>query len=379
MKITVSKDALSAELSKLQGIVGSKSTMPILQNALIEADPELGLVLQATDLDVSLRCRVLPEDVRVDQPGRIAVRAKDLHDAVKNLKSLEVTLEREDQNWIRLTAGSVRARFVGMNPDEFPQISLGEDPAFTQLPTDRFVRLIDLTQFSISTDSARPHLGGAFLHRTEQGNVGMVSTDGHRLSTASFDVAPGTELPDALKDGVIVPRKGLNELRKAMDLTHPELSVAIQNSTIIFEQSATRLSVRLIEGNYPSWRQVIPEEHEDRKAVIARDTLADRVRFVSMFSSNRTRNIRLSLEDGTCTIAAQDPDKGECEEALPVAYSGPPVRAGFNYQYILDVLSVVRSSEVSIEITDTLRPAVMHELEPREGESSLFIVMPMRI
>lgn len=374
MKITLDTTTLAGELFKLQGIVNSKSTLPILHNALLDADADGTLSLHATDLDISVSTEVQAD---VEKPGRIAVRARDLYDAVKNLRSQTVTLEKEDNLWVQLSAGTVKARLVGMDPAEFPQLQKAEGVEFSTVPTGKLVRMIDRSLFSVSTDEGRPNLTGALL-RAEGSKLVMVATDGHRLSMCK--VATGDEaVPSELAEGVIVPRKGLAELKRTVDLTSESLELGISGSSIVFRHGNTTLFVRLIDGTFPNFSAVVPEEKDERKAIIDRAEFVGRVKFVSLFSNAKTHNITLQLEDGTCTVSSQDPDKGECVEQVPVNYTGASVKAGYNYRYLLDVLNVADTEQMSLEIIDTLSPTVLHEVAGEPDEESLFIVMPMRL
>ena len=377
MKIRLETSTLSRELFKLQGIVAAKSTLPILHNALFEAKADGTLHLHATDLDISVSTEVACE---VETPGRVTVKAKDLYDAVKNLKSDTVSLEKEDNLWVMLKAGTVKARFVGMNPDEFPQVQKAEEVQFLPIDTQKMLRMIERTIFSVSTDEGRPNLTGAMAELTSEGVLRMVSTDGHRLSMAQTRVAEdGSGAPEGLGKGIIIPRKGLAELRRTVDPSLDSLAFGISGNNAVFRYGNTTLFVRIIDGTFPNFQQVIPQEDAARKALVNRAEMIDRLKFVSLFSSSRTHNLRLVIEDDTCTISAQDPDKGECEEQIPVTYSGPAVRAGFNYRYILDVLGVINGDDVSIEVIDTLSPTIIRETEGEDDDDSLFIVMPMRI
>lgn len=376
MHITLETSLLERELSKVQGIVGGKSTMQILNNALLEATEEGELLIHATDLDVSLSSSI-PADVKI--PGRTTIRAKDLHDIVKGLKTEKLTLEKDGQQSVKLSAGTVEARLVAMNPEEFPKRQETGEIEFSVVPTAKFMRLVNRVIFSVSTDDTRPNLTGALVHSKGKNRLELVSTDGHRLSMASTELPEGVTLPEAFVEGIIVPKKGLSELRRIVDLTVDELSVGLQGQNIVFRHANSTLYIRAIDGKFPSFSQVVPEENEERKAIVHRKTLIDRVGLVSNFASARTRSIRLAFEDGNCTISGEDPDKGECVEQIPVVYSAPAVKAGFNFNYLVDVLRTIEGDEISIEMTDTLSPTVIHELEPEEGEESLFIVMPMRL
>jgi DNA polymerase-3 subunit beta len=374
MKITLDTAKLAAELFKLQGIVNHKSTLPILQNALIEADADGTVSLHATDLDLSVSTRAVAD---VERPGRVSVRARDLYDAVKNLRAPSVTLEREDNLWVHLSSGTVKARLVGMDPAEFPQLQRADGVTFSSVPTGKVIRMIDRCIFSVSTDEGRPNLNGALL-RAEGSALQMVATDGHRLSMARVEAGLPAP-PSELVEGVIVPRKGMAELRRTVDLTSENIEIGVAGSSIVFKHDDTTLFIRLIDGTFPNYSAVVPQEQDERKAVIDRSELVGRIKFVSLFANAKTHNVSLSLEPGICTISSQDPDKGECLEQIAVNFEGAPVKAGYNFRYLLDVLNVVDTEQVSVEIIDTLSPTVIHELGAEPGEHSLFIVMPMRL
>lgn len=377
MKITVQTAAFARELFKANGVSSSKSTMPILQNIILEATEDNRVRIQVTDLEISLTTELSGDDVEVHQPGRVSIRIRELHDAVKQLKNPSLTLEKDDQEWVSLESGTVKARFVGMDPDEYPAIATGENLEFFYVPTDRFTRMIQRVLFSVSKDSARPHLGGGFFHVPGPGKLGMVSTDGHRLSVAQFDY--DAEPPAELNDGVIVPLKGLEEFNRSVDTTLAEVGIAFWQSNIILQQDQTQLLIRLIDGSFPNYRQVLPAEREESRATVDRVMFLDRVNLVSLFANQRTRNLRLEFQSGNSIISAHDPEKGECEEHLAIDYDGNEVRAGFNASYLKDVLKVLKGDDITIELSDALKPVVIRDPSEPEDESSVFIVMPMRI
>lgn len=377
MKITVQTAAFARELFKANGVSGSKTTMPILQNITLEATEDQRVRIQITDLEVSLTTELSGDDVQVHQPGRVLIRIRELHDTVKQLKTPSLTLEKDDQDWVNLESGTVKARFVGSDPDEYPAIATAEASEFFSVPTDRFVRMIQRVLFSVSRDSARPHLCGGYLHAPSAGKIGMVSTDGHRLSVAQFEY--DAEPPAELTDGVIVPVKGLEEFIRSVDTTLAEVEVAFWQNNLILQQEQTRLIIRLIDGSFPNYRQVLPAEREDARSTIDRVMFLDRVNLVSLFTNKETHNLRLEFQTGNLVISAHDPDKGECEEHLAINYQGNEVRAGFNANYLKEVLKTLKGDDITIELTDSLKPAVIRDPNESEGESSVFILMPMRI
>lgn len=377
MKITLETTALTRELFKLQGIVSAKSTVPTGGNALLEAAADGTLSLYATDFDVSLSSTV---PCGVDRPGIVAIRAKDLYDAVKDLKSDSITLEREDTMWLSLRAGTVKARLVGMDPANYPTRHDASRATFFTLRSTRVHKLIQRTLFAIATDEARPNLTGALFQITDLSRLQLTATDGHRLSRVSspVDVDLAT-LPPSLSKGVIVPRKGFTELMRVLDLTDDELQVALLDNDIVFRHGRSTLFVRLIDGTYPNVGGVLPQEQEERKAYVNRSGLLDCVKYVSRFSAAKLHSIRLELTADQLVVQAQDNDKGEVVMDMPVTYSGNPVQVAYNHKFLTDVLNNVSGEQITLEIIDTIQPTVLHELEGEDGDQSLFIIMPMRI
>lgn len=374
MKIRISREALTSELAKLQGVVSQRSTLAILSNALFDA-ADGTLRLDATDLDISVSTACPCEVV---EAGKVTLQAKAIFDIVKNLEEDEIEIETEENYWAKLKSGNVNCRIVGTHPDDFPQVLDTSDVEMYPIATNRLLGMIDKTLFSVSTDDARPNLTGAFFKVTDSDSLLMVSTDGHRLS--KIEVTPeefeaGGNIPSELRDGIIIPRKGLAELKRNVSTKGAELSFGIKDNNIIFKHGPMSLSVRLIDGTFPDFTQVLPKESEN-KAIVDRDVFVQSLRFVSLFANPKTSNVRLSLTDDGLELYATDPDRGEGKKVVPVQYSGPSVKAGYNYKYMLDVLGALDSTEVSLEIIDTLSPTLVRDVDSSEA---LFVVMPMRL
>ncbi len=374
MKIRISSDALSQELFKLQGVVSHRSTLAILSNALLEAEGDT-LTLHATDLDISVStsctCEVL-------EPGKVTLQARSLFDIVKNLESDTLELETEENHWANLKSGSVSCRIVGTHADDFPNILDTSSVELFPIATERLLDMIDKTIFSVSTDDSRANLTGAFFKVTDENNLLMVSTDGHRLSkieTPPEDFDPEADIPAALTEGIIIPRKGLAEIRRIVDADDSELSFGLIDNNVVFKTGPMSLSVRLIDGSFPDFTQVLPRESEHR-AIAEKSLLDQSLKFVSLFASSKTHNVRLSLSDEGLELYASDPDRGEAKKVVPVEYEGQPVKAGFNFRYLKDVLGAIEGDAVSIEIIDTLSPTLIRD---PDREEMLFVVMPMRL
>lgn len=374
MKIRISSAAFTEELFKLQGVVSHRSTLAILSNALLVAENDR-LTLHATDLDISVSTSC-PCEVMV--PGKVTLQARSLFDIVKNLEGESLVVETEENHWAMLKSGSVNCRIVGTHADEFPHILDASKAELFPIGASRILDMIEKTIFSVSTDDSRANLTGAFFKVTDANTLLMVSTDGHRLSkieTKPEEFDPKADIPKALIEGIIIPRKGLGELKRTVDPSGPELSFGIIDNNIVFQSGPTNISIRLIDGSFPDFTQVLPKESENR-AIVEKSAFTQSLKFVSLFASSKTSNVRLSLNEDGLELYASDPDRGEATKMVPVEYDGQAVKAGFNHRYLKDVLSAIDGDKVSIEIIDTLSPTLIRD---PERDEMLFVVMPMRL
>lgn len=374
MKIRISPQALTAELFKLQGVVSQRSTLAILSNALLEAK-DGRLTLHATDLDTSISTSC---DCEVLEEGSVTLEAKSLYDIVKNLNEESLDLETEENYWAKLKSGSFSCRIAGTHPDDFPQILNTSTAEMYPIGTDVLLTMVEKTLFSVSNDDARPNLTGAFFRVTPENSLLMVSTDGHRLSKIETDpkeFKPGAEIHDKLKKGIIIPRKGLSELKRIIDAKSEDLSFGLVENSIVFKSGPMTMSALLIEGTFPDFTQVLPRE-SDNKAVLHKDQFLQALKFVSLFASPKTHNLRLQLSDEGLELYASDPERGEGKKTIPTDYTGQPVKAGYNYRYLIDVLNVLDGDQVALEIIDTLSPTLVRDTNNQEA---LFVVMPMRL
>jgi DNA polymerase-3 subunit beta len=365
---------LTQELFKVQGVTNQKSTLMILNNVLLEAK-EGRLTLHATDLDVSISttcpCEVLTE-------GSVTLQAKQLFDLVKNIREDELELETESNNYTAMRAGTVNCRIPGTPASEFPDIPSALDVPLLPMGTVRLLDMIEKTLFSVSTDEGRPNLNGALLRASAaSGSLTMISTDGHRLSRIELQPTDDSRpnYPAELYDGIIIPRKGLSELKRTLDIADPELLFGLHNNSIIFRHGATTTSVRLIDGKFPDVDQVLPSE-TDKKARIRKSDFVHSLKFASIVAPSKTGNVRVSFEGQECEIYTQDAEQGEVREVVPIEYEGGAVKAGYNFRYVLDVLNVLDGEEILMEIIDSLSPTLIRDASRDE---ILFVVMPMRI
>lgn len=371
MKIAIEANQFAAELYKLLGVTNSKGPLTVVSNALLTANADNTLTLEATDLEVTISTSL---ECEVEIPGQLCLNCHNLHSVVKGLRNHRVEVEAQENHYARLRSGDVDCRIVGLPPVEFPRLpSIGALDTFA-VGADTLLGAIERTIFSISSDEGRPNLMGGYLV-VQDGRLMMVSTDGHRLSKVVRDVSD-TDVPDALADGVIIPRKSLAELRRTIGGEIEQVHVAITGNNAVFRFGPTTLMVRLVDAAFPDYKRVIPEENPDRQARIDRDEFTEKLKFVSLFTNARTGNVTVGIDGDTLTLTASDPDKGDGKESMAVQYSGQKVEVGFNFKYLMDVMGVLTEPQFRFQVLDAYSASLVLD---GDRTDDLFLVMPMRL
>ncbi len=370
MKWVMQTRELEKALYRVQGIADRKSTMPILSHVLLAADVRGELTVSATDMDVGL---VGTYEAQVQQGGKVAVQARQLYDIIKSLSEPNVTLERQDNNWIDINAGSSHFHLVGMAANEFPVLPEHEQIRKFPLPAAKLMQMVDRTLFCVSSDENRHNLSGIFCESPKAGVLRMVSTDGHRLAWAEAQFDSTLSLPK----GAIVPRKGFPELKRVIGDSDAieTIHLGFNANSATLQAGSVVLSTRLIEGQFPDYTQVIPQTG-NKQVKLSRLPFADALRRVSLLSQGRAHGVRFKFSEDHLELVAEDPEYGDAKESLQVDYKGTPLVVGFNARYILDVLGLITEQGVRFELADDLSPGV---IKPLEDNGFLAVVMPMRL
>jgi DNA polymerase-3 subunit beta len=259
-----------------------------------------------------------------------------------------------------------------MAPEEFPKLPKDDAAHPVAVSGPVLLEMIKKTQFAISSDETRYILNGVFFEPREKGLVRMVATDGHRLALVERELAGDFKL----KSGVIIPRKGLFELKRLLDeAPDAECQLGFAENSAIFKKPGLSMVMRLIDGQFPEYQRVIPKEGE-KQLLVRRDKLFDALKRISLLSADKSNAVKLSLSENLLRITANNPDLGEAKDDLEVAYRGGALTVGFNARYLLDVLGVLETDEVSVELGDEHSPGVLH---PPGDRSFTAVVMPMRV
>jgi len=373
MKLSIAKAELQRGLGRIQSIVEKRNTMPILANVLLEARKqgrEGMLDLAATDLEVAIRGS---QPAQVEKAGRVTASAKKLYEIVRELPDEAVRIEATADSYLTIRCARAEFTLAGASAEEYPTLpSLAVDQLVTvQAPV--FAQMIERTMYAASGDETRYNLNGVFLEfLSDSQKVRMVATDGHRL--AYVDRSLGSEI-QGLATGVIIPRKALAELRRLLEEEDAdELEIGFQGNSGIVRKKGVTLTMRLIEGEFPSYRQVIPREAKIQ-LVLAAEPLGHALRRVAVLSTEQTRAVKLELTPGLLKLSSSNPDLGQAQEELDVDYAGDPVQIAFNARYLLDALAVMGAKEIRLSLQDPLSPA---RLVPTDDGDTLAVVMPMR-
>ena len=377
MGIVVERQSLMNGLSLVQGIVERRNTVPILGHVLIEPEGN-SLRLAATDLEVGISTQVTCKSGK-EKP--LTLNARKLFEIVRETEGEEFSINTLENDWVELKCGRSRFKMMGLDPRSFPampsQSTKSEGPkksvkAALAISASVLAAMIDKTIFAVSPDEARYNLSGVYLEAHDAGKARMVATDGHRLSMIDRTV-PGF----AMEGGTIIPRKGLTELRKLLDQGgDSEVKLLLDGQLASLKRGATEVSMRLVEGEFPDYRGVVPKQTKYR-IMVTRDALQAAIKRAAIFSNERYHGVKLALSSGALTVSSTSPEMGEASEGIDVEYRGDEFAVGFNASYLLQALGVIPAeSEIELGLSDEASPGLLRT--PADSEFS-YVVMPMRL
>ncbi len=372
MHILIERSNLLKSLTHVHRVVERRNTIPILSNVLLRTESG-ALRLKATDLDIEITESV---PATGEREGGTTVPAHLLYDIVRKLSDgAEVKLSTNAEG-TQMTVASGRSNFrLQCLPEaDFPDITAGQFTHSFQLKASELARLIERTQFAISTEETRYYLNGIFLHTIDVDGaprLRAVATDGHRLARAETDAPAGSEgMP-----GIIVPRKTVGELQKLLGEAEDEILVELSDSKIRFTLSDIVMTSKLIDGTFPDYQRVIPTGN-DKALTLDRAVFASAVDRVSTISSERGRAVKLAVADGQLTLTVNSPDAGTATEELAVGYEADSIEIGFNARYLLDITGQLSGEEAVFMMADPGSPTLIKD---GADEGTLYVLMPMRV
>lgn len=402
MKIRISQKLLLQMLGTAQGVTEVIDVKPILSQVYLRAG-ENNLEVYASGLDTALKIsrQAQEEMLEVKKDGGVVLPAKRLHDLVKELPEGMIEVKAKENHWAEITylsTGSKKQNLIqlmGLNPEEYPKLPAFESESMGfAVPAKVFNQMIERTIIATSKDERRPYLQGVFLccpggekGKKEAGEkigkgmvIRMVSTDGHRLALMNVAVE-GREVPDALKKGVILPRKGIQEVRRIIGNIESVKSgegeavqVSVSRNLSRIQAGENAIFIRYIEGEFPDYNAVIPKE-ERNTLKVSRGEILKALRRASALASRDVQGIKIRAEKGNLVLHTHHPDTGEIREEIDASYEGKAVEMVFNARYLSEGIESFSDEEVNLDFGDEVSPLMVYG---REGRDHLILVMPLR-
>jgi DNA polymerase-3 subunit beta len=363
MKFSVSKEKLLAGLQTVQNVVSNRTTLPILSNVLVQAGGG-ALRFTTTDLDVGISGAV---EASVEKEGATTLPARRLAGIVRELPAAEVVVEVDSKNVASIRCGQSYFKILGLPEEEFPPLPKFEGAKEFTLSQKALGDALKRTSYAISTDETRYVLNG-ILFSFKDNKLTMVATDGRRLALVDLEV----EFARSQETEIIVPTKCVTELARLVG-QDGDLKMSVGENQVAFEVNGTLLVSKLIEGNYPNYRQVIPGEAKERIA-LERELFLNAVHRVALLASDKSNSVKLIFTKGNLEITANTPDVGEARESLAVAYKGRDFSIAFNPEFLMAPLRALPDDEVYLDLIDEMSPGVIKVNVP-----FLYVLMPMRI
>ena len=372
MRVTLERSNLLKALGHVHRVVERRNTIPILSNVLLKAEGDQ-LHLKATDLDLEVYEKAAAS---VEQAGSTTVPAHMLYEIVRKLQDGSEVMLSIDGDGSTMKLASGRSQFsLQMLPDsDFPDISAGEFSHSFVLASSELHKLINQTQFAISTEETRYYLNGIYLHTVEdEGDTVLraVATDGHRLARAQIAAPDGADgMP-----GIIIPRKAVGEIQRLVEDPDAVVNVELSDAKIRLSVGETVLTSKLIDGTFPDYTRVIPSGN-DRELKMDRATFASAVDRVSTIASDRGRAVKLQISEDQMVLSVNNPDSGTAEEEIAVGYSSEALDIGFNSRYLLDITNQLTGDEAIFMLSDPGSPTLIRDTEQ---SGAIYVLMPMRV
>ena len=371
MQFSISKNIFLSGLTKIQGIVEKRHTIPILANVLIEAKNN-EITITATDLEVGLKSKY---QAKIIEEGKITVSAKKLYEIIKELPDKEINFLSKNNFWVEIKCYKSVFNLVGLSPEEFPKFPDYE--ANTNI-VNRYnlYEMIDKTLFSVSNDETKFNLTGIFIKHEKIDDINklvFVSTDGHRLSLIQREIEENLE--GKYKEGFILPKKGIIEIKKLLENMEDTVVIGLSDNNFTINNNDTTLIMRMVDGDFPDYKRVIPEKGNNI-AIINKDLFLHALKRISILSSEKSKGIKINLKNDLLVLSSSNPDLGDAKEEIDISYGGDEISIGFNAKYIIDILQVIKTENIIFNLKDNISPG---RISPEGDENHLSVIMPMRL
>ncbi len=373
MELGIERNELLSGLAKIQTVVERKSTMPIISNVLLEAEGDRVRLL-GTDLEVAIETE---HPAEVLEGGAITVSARKFYEMIREMPDSQVLLKEREGGRLSVLAGKIIYNLVGLPAEQFPSLPAYEDVKTIEIEAISLKKLINKTIFSVSAEDTRFNLSGIHVEKVEgnenrEEKIRTVSSDGHRLSLME-SVVPGIDGLD-LESGVILPRKGAREILKLCE-NNEKLLLGFNGEICLAKAGTTTMIARLIDGEFPDYREIIPSGGK-KKITVERHVFLDVLRRTAILSTEKYKAVSFNLSEGKIEVISVNPDIGDAKEEMEVEYDGDFLSINFNMHYLIEAIEVMESERLSLEMENESSPCL---IKGEQDIGFLAIVMPMKV
>ena len=374
MEIRIDREILLKGVSRVQGILEKRSHMPILSTVLL-ATKENELEISATDLEIGFQNSY---PVEIIKPGSITISGKRLLDITRETDSKNIYISEKDNNWVYISDNNAHYNLSCLPADEFPVLTEPEDIIMIEIDSEMLMEMINKTIHSITMEEAGFKLSGVFMERINKGGedfLRMVATDGHRLSLIDKR-APDIQKIE-MKQGVMIPKKGLLELNK-LALENGNILFGLKQNNLVAKKGKALIVIRLLDAKFPDYQNVIPVKGEKNENIITinRKALLEAIRRMMIIRSDQYQGVKMNIGGDYLEMVSVNPDLGNAEEKLEVKYEGKPIEMGFNPKYFIDALQPMDSDIIYLDIKDQTSPCL---ITGEQDDGFLGLIMPMRV
>lgn len=374
MELKIDRDILLKGISRVQGILEKRSHMPILSTVLLKAK-ENDLEISATDLELSFQNSYPVETIK---PGSVTISGKQLLDITRETSSKKIYILEKENNWIYISDSNAHYNLSCLPVDEFPVLTEPEDIIMIEVDSKILTEMINKTIYSITMEEAGFKLSGVFMEKINKGGedyLRMVATDGHRLSLIDKKT-PDIEKIE-IKNGVMIPKKGLIELNK-LALEDGKTLFGLKQNNLVAKKDKALIVIRLLDTKFPDYKNVIPEKKEDKENIITinKKYLLEAMRRMMIIRSDQYQGVKMTIGKDYLEMVSINPDLGNVEEKIEIKYEGEPLEIGFNPKYFIDTLQSMDSDIIFLNINNQTSPCLI----TGEGDGGfLGLIMPIRI
>ena len=369
MEFSIKRDIFLEGIQKTLGIVEKRTKFPILNNILIRTEPER-ITIIATDREVGL---ISHYDAQIVTPGEITVTARKLFEMVREIEGDAINFEVMENNWVNVTCGKVKYKIPGISAADFPEVSDVEGVEPIRIQCDVLKNIIEKTFFAISQDEMRSNLNGVFFEVLD-GKIVVVATDGHRLSLVNMPLDDGKSGHGVNIPGVIIPRKGVSEIRKLVEVGD-YVDMCVTDGVCVVKKQDTVLRVSLINAEYPDYKRVIPKDG-GVETQLDRNQILHSLRRMGVMSTEKFSGVKIELYDHRMVLTSTNPDVGEAKDEIDVVYNGEKLEVGYSVRYLIDAMDPVDGDMVSFEMRSGDGPGVIRS---SGSERYMCIIMPIKL